>query len=283
MEREKERGSKMEQKKLMKLIILLIVFRVVLGAMHGVTGDQAVINVSVNNVPPEIIEVVITPDTVSLSPCPDTTPVMIEVSAVDDNGADDISSVELTALTDSVGNDASSNLTTSLPVVMVYNASNGMHEVPVYLKCTTPGNSYIVVVSATDSMGASSSANASFSVQTTRALQIDFSALDFGAIDPGNTSVIAGDANMSTPVAPTIKNTGNTKMDVEMKIEGVLFPINTNCTLEGTTKTLTTTPQSFGVSIAPGNAIAADYKLFVPIGTHAGTYTGQLIIEPVAA
>lgn len=38
--------------------------------MHGVTGDQAVINVSVNNIPPEIIEVVITPDTVSLSPCP---------------------------------------------------------------------------------------------------------------------------------------------------------------------------------------------------------------------
>ena len=136
----------MEQKKLMKLmlIILLIVFRVVLGAMHGATGDQAVINVSVNNVPPEITEVVITPDTVSLSPCPDTTPVMIEVSAVDDNGADDIGSVELTALTDSVGNDASSNLTTSLPVVMVYNASNGMYEVPVYLKCTTPGNSYIV-------------------------------------------------------------------------------------------------------------------------------------------
>jgi len=132
-------------------------------------------------------------------------------------------------------------------------------------------------------MGASSSANASFSVQTTRALRIDFSVLDFGAIDPGNTSIIAGDANMSTPVAPTIKNIGNTKMDVGMKIEGELFPINTSCTLEGTTRTLTTTTQSFGVSIAPGNAIAADFKLFVPIGTHAGTYTGQLIIEPVAA
>jgi len=46
---------------------------------------------------------------------------MIEVSAVDDNGADDISSVELTPLTDSVGNGASSNLTSSLPVVMIYN------------------------------------------------------------------------------------------------------------------------------------------------------------------
>ncbi len=46
---------------------------------------------------------------------------MIEVSAVDDNGADDISSVEPTPLTDSVGNGASSNLTSSLPVVMIYN------------------------------------------------------------------------------------------------------------------------------------------------------------------
>ena len=46
----KERSGKMEQKKLEKLINLLIVFRVVLRAMQcmGVTGDQAVINVSVN-------------------------------------------------------------------------------------------------------------------------------------------------------------------------------------------------------------------------------------------
>jgi len=272
-----------------KIIAILVAGMVAMAiAVPMAMSDTATTSATVNNVAPEVTEVTVTPSSVTLNPCPDATPIKVEASVSDDNGAGDISKVEITALKDSNGNDASGNITETLPVSMTYNSSSGKYEATLHLICTTPSGSYTVEVTATDSKGLTGTNTGTFTVGVTCALAIDFSSVNFGAIDPGSSSNVTGDNIFSTGDGnPTIKNIGNVNIDVKQSITDdagnpeTLFSGNTSSTVKGVTKTLTTTEQSFGISIAPGEATAADYKLSVPAGTMHGNYTGTLTIEPV--
>ena len=252
-------------------------------------SDTATTSATVNNVAPKVTEVTVTPSSVTLNPCPNTTPIKVEASVSDDNGADDISKVEITALKDSNGNDASGNLTETLPVSMTYNSSSGKYEATLHLICTTPNGSYTVEVTATDKGGLTGTNRGTFTVGITCALAIDFSSVDFGSINPGSSSTVTGDDNMSTPDAPTIKNIGNVNIDVEQSITDnasnpeILFSGNTSSTVKGSTKTLNTTAVPFKITIAPEEATAATYELSVPVGTMHGNYAGTLTIEPVCS
>jgi len=268
-----------------KIIAILMAGMVAMAiAVPTAMSDTATTSATVNNVAPVVSSVTVTPGSVTLNPCPDTTPIKVEASVSDDNGADDIATVKITALT-SGGSDASGNITETLPVSMTYNSSSGKYEATLHLKCTTPDGSYTVEVTATDKGGLTGTNTGTFTVGITCALKIDFSSVNFGAIDPGNSSTVTGDDDMGTPDAPTIKNIGNVNMDVKMNITDTsgpeaLFPNNTNGTVKTVTKTLTTTAVSFGISIAPVEATAANYGLSVPAGTMHGSYAGTLTIEP---
>jgi len=268
-----------------KIIAILIAGMVAMAiGIPTAMSDTATTSATVNNKAPVVSSVTVTPGSVTLNPCPDTTTIKVEASVSDDNGADDIATVKITALT-SGGSDASGNITETLPVSMTYNSSSGKYEATLNLKCTTPNGSYTVEVTATDTGSLTGTNTGTFTVGVTCALKIDFSSVNFGAIDPGNSSTVAGDDDMGTPNAPTIKNIGNVNMDVKKKITQTsgpetLFPGNTNSTVKGSTKTLTTTLQSFGITIAPEEATAATYGLSVPAGTMHGSYAGTLTIEP---
>ena len=272
-----------------KIIAILIASMVAMAiAVPTAMSDTATTSANVNNVAPVVSSVTVTPGSVDLSPCPDTTPIKVVASVSDDNGAGDISKVEITALKDSNGNDASGNITETLPVSMTYNSSSGKYEATLHLKCTTPNGSYTVEVTATDKGGLTGTNTGTFTVGITCALAIDFSSVDFGAINPGSSSTVAGDNNFSAGDGkPTIKNIGNVNIDVKQSITDnasnpeILFSGNTSSTVKGSTKTLNTTAVSFGVTITPGEATAADYKLSVPAGTMHGNYAGELTIEPV--
>jgi len=274
-----------------KIIAILVAGMVAMAlGMPMAMSDTATTSASVNNVAPEVTEVTVTPSSVTLNPCPDATPIKVEASVSDDNGADDISKVEITALNDSYGNNASGNINEALPVLMTYNSSSGKYEATLHLKCTTPDGSYTVEVTATDKGGLTGTNTGTFTVGITCALAIDFSSVDFGAIDPGSSSTVTGDDIFSAGDGkPTIKNIGNVNIDVKQSITDnasnpeTLFSGNTSSTVKGVTKTLTTTAVSFEISIAPGNATAADYELSVPAGTMHGNYAGTLTIEPVCS
>jgi len=272
-----------------KIVAILMAGMVAMAiAVPMAMGDTATTSASVNNKAPEVTSVTVTPSSVALSPCPDTTPIKVEASVTDANGADDIATVKITALT-SGGSDASGNITETLPVSMTYNSSSGKYEATLHLKCTTPSGSYTVEVTATDTGSLTGTNTGTFTVGVTCALDLDFTAVSFGAIDPGNSSTVAGDNNFSTGDGkPTIKNIGNADMDVKKKITQTsgpetLFPGNTSSTVKGSTKTLTTTAVSFGVTIAPEEATAATYELSVPAGTMHGNYEGELTIEASCA
>jgi len=271
-----------------KIIAILVAGMVAMAlGIPMAMSDNATMSATVNNVAPKVTEVTVTPSSVTLNPCPDATPIKVEASVGDNNGADDISKVEITALRDSNGNNASGNINEALPVLMTYNSSSGKYEATLNLKCTTPNGSYTVEVTATDKGGLTDTNTGTFTVGITCALDIDFSSVDFGAINPGSSSNVTGDDDFSTGDMPTIKNIGNVNIDVKQSITDnasnpeTLFSGNTSSTVKGVTKTLTTSLQSFGISIAPGEATAADYKLSVPAGTMHGNYAGELTIEPV--
>ena len=221
-----------------KIIAILIAGMVAMAiGIPTAMSDTATTSATVNNVAPVVSSVIVTPGSVDLNPCPDTTPIKVEASVSDDNGADDISKVEITALKDSNDNDASGNITETLPVSMTYNSSSGKYEATLHLNCTTPDGSYTVEVTATDKGGLTGTNTGTFTVGITCALAIDFSSVNFGAIDPGSSSTVAGDDDMGTPDAPTIKNIGNVNMDVKMNITDTsgpeaLFPNNTNGTVK---------------------------------------------------
>ena len=271
-----------------KIIAILVAGMVAMALVIPMAmSDTATTSASVNNVAPSVTEVTVTPSSVTLNPCPNTTLIKVEASVSDDNGADDINTVNITALNDSYGNDASGNINETLPVLMTYNSSSGKYEATLNLTCTTPNGSYTVEVTATDSGELTGTNTGTFTVGITCALEIDFSSVNFGAIDPGSSSNVTGDDIFSTGDGkPTIKNTGNVYIDVKQSITDnasnpeTLFSGNTSSTVERSTKILTTTAVSFGISIAPGNATAADYELSVPTGTMHGDYTGELTIEP---
>jgi len=272
-----------------KIIAILVAGMVAMAlGIPMATSDTATTSASVNNVAPKVTEVTVTPSSVTLNPCPNTTLIKVEASVSDDNGADDINTVNITALNDSYGNDASGNINETLPVSMTYNSSSGKYEATFHLNCTTPDGSYTVEVTATDKGGLTGTNTGTFTVGKTCALDIDFSSVNFGAIDPGSSSNVTGDNIFSTGDGnPTIKNIGNVNIDVKQSITDdagnpeTLFSGNTSSTVKESTKTLTTTAVSFGISIAPGEATAATYELSVPAGTMHGDYTGELTIEPV--
>ena len=129
-----------------KIIAILVAGMVAMAiAVPMAMSDTATTSATVNNVAPEVTEVTVTPGSVTLNPCPNTTPIKVEASVSDDNGAGDISKVEITALNDSYGNDASGNINETLPVLMTYNSSSGKYEATLHLKCTTPNGSYCLL------------------------------------------------------------------------------------------------------------------------------------------
>jgi hypothetical protein len=55
------------------------------------------------------------------------------------------------------------------------------------------------------------------------AMEIDFEAgLDWGNVAPGSPKYIQGDNNMETPLAPTVKNEGNTKVIIQLAADNMI-------------------------------------------------------------
>ncbi|MCW7077882.1 MAG: hypothetical protein OCU22_01945 [Canidatus Methanoxibalbensis ujae] len=275
------------------IFVSVIVAAMIASCIPAAIGDEAPTNVSVNNVAPDVVDVSVSPSYVALNPCPDSTPILVEAEVSDDNGPDDISTVQVTAIENSSGGDASEYLEESLPVDMTYNESTGKYEATLHLKCTTLNDTYTVEVTAEDKGGLEDVGTGNFAVGMTCAIEIDFNAISFGEVNPGAASSVDGDSVMETvgtapPVKPTIKNCGNAPINVSLKIEDsagnptTLFEGNTTAVVDDSgPETLSNTPTEFAVNLLPGNTTNLDISLYVPVGTTWGSYTGTLTIEPV--
>jgi hypothetical protein len=94
-----------------------------------------------------------------------------------------------------------------------------MYKVYLPMYYHQPSGTYTTLAYATDSTSRiSDPLEGGFEWVAGTYLELDFNQVSFGSIQPGFWKVLNGDVNMATPAAPTLKNEGNTEIQV-----GVMF------------------------------------------------------------
>lgn len=158
------------------------------------------------------------------------------------------------------------------------------------LDCGDPAGTWCVTVRATDNGSLFNETKNTFELMSLKALNIDFSAVNFGNVDPGNYSEVLGDWNMSTTAIPTVKNIGNDPIDVSMSASdltgaGTIDGSNVygDVLNVGPSYKSLKPPYIFDTDtgLPCGNTGYINFKLTVPLGTAPGSYNGTLTITAV--
>jgi len=154
---------------------------------------------------------------------------------------------------------------------------------------------YTINITASDGSG-NSSAEDTFEYLSMTAISIDASSLRFEGAKLGGTSTINGDFALSTSDTPTIRNIGNTYIDVGLY--GTDFVDGTNVigaenlkysfdndfasVLSGTLSKAMQI-QNLGLSNSADSVISLGFQLFVPPSTQNGNYTANITVVAVSS
>jgi hypothetical protein len=116
-------------------------------------------------------------------------------------------------------------------------------------------------------------------------LELDFTNLDFGVLQPSVYAVIQGDTDMSTSNAPTVKNEGNTLIDVDLKasnLEGeVLHKIIDDFDAKFLGEQVyfsANNLQEFGNDLGLCRTEKIDFSVHAEVGTPVDDYSGTMTI-----
>ena len=264
-------------RKIMALLLAGIVAMAI--AVPMAMSDDVETNATVNNLAPDVAITTISPD-----PATPSCTVTVSGTLSDPNGIDDVST-----LTYVVKKPDSTTYTSGSATV----AASWSFDFD--LGSDADAGIWTVEVTATDAGSLSDTDSKTFNVSEVIAFSIDFNETNYGSIAPGNASTVPGNSTMEAvgpapPVKPTIRNDGNTVMDVQMSITDEasnpepLFEGNTAATVGSVgPQTLTSTATTFDVNIAKSDTAKIDTTLSVPIGTSPGDYAGTLTITAVSS
>ena len=141
---------------------------------------------------------------------------------------------------------------------------------------------YVVNVTAVDRTGLSGYNSTSLFYLPAIALELDADTIAFGSLDPGESREMLGDADMSTPEYPTVWNTGNVAIDIEVNGTGLsTLGSDVIAVRIGDEYKELGEPRRFYVNISPDGKSAVDFKLSVPCGTPCGNYSGRVSLKAV--
>jgi len=247
-------------------------------AVPTAMSDDVETSATVNNLAPDVSVTTISPD-----PATPACTVTVSGTLSDPNGIDDVSTLTYVVKKPDSTTYTSGSATVAASWSFDFN-----------LGSDADAGTWTVEVTATDNGSLSDTDSKTFNVSEVIAFSIDFNEINYSSIAPGSASTVSGDTTMETvgpapPVKPTIKNDGNTVMDVQMSItDGAsnpepLFEGNTAATVGSVgPQTLTSTASTFDVNIAKGDTAKIDTTLSVPTGTLPGDYAGTLTITAVS-
>jgi len=257
-----------------KIIAILIAGMVAMaiGIPMAMSSDQeAVTTATVGNVAPVVTDASVSPDPVTMSPCPDTTTITVTATVSDDNGWGDITNVNVTI--PSIVTDEPMTCTQS-------NATSGTCTVDIALDCCTPATTYTATVEAKDQAGATGTDTYTFTVSST--VDITVTDVNFGNVAPGGSSTASS----------TVTNNGNAEIKfVDADPAGYDNPDDndgiywSDMTSNGNTivdDQISTTWNS-ATTISCGSSDDVPFTLDVPSGTPEGTYTGTITFSPSVA
>ena len=244
---------------------------------------------------PTVESITITPDDepaedgVQINPTPGANKT-VNISAVvsDPNGWDDVDTVNVTITGSGTVADSPVNLTYVSNSSLMTATYNGTFNMSFYYLNGT----YTVDVTATDVSSLTGSNLTTFEYQTAIALELDTNMINFsisGPIDPGETSEVFGDEDMSTLDNATVRNIGNVVIDVnvngtDMTSAGsVITKDNIDARVDALGYLNMSMTRFFDVNMTVGNLSLnnTDFKLYVPFGTPQGNYTGTITLTAV--
>jgi hypothetical protein len=250
------------------------------------------ITLEVSTVAPTVDSITITPDDdgttsgVQINPNPGGAKT-VTVSAVvsDPNGYGDISTVNITDITpDPALGDPS-------PVTLEYQSGSGSGTTATYngtfdMQFYDAPIEYTVTVTAKDTGGLSDADSSTFNYTSCTAMSLDAATIAFGSIDPGENNTVAGDKDMNTTGSPTVRNTGNVEIDVNITGSDMTSGSDTitkdqmDAQVDSLGYSDLGVPRCFDVNIAAGalSLENVDFRLNVPYGIPAGSYTGSVTL-----
>jgi hypothetical protein len=209
--------------------------------------------------------------------------VTVTVVVSDPNGCGDISTVNITNIDpDPAHGDPS-------PVTLVNQSGsgttatyNGTFDMQFY---DLP-DEYTVTVTAKDTNGSSGTNSSKFNYTSCTAMSLDSGTIAFGSIDPGENNTVAGDKDMNTTSSPTVRNTGNVVIDVNITGSNMTSGSDTitkdqmDALVGALSYSDLGVARCFNVNLAAGNSSLenVDFRLNVPYGIPAGSYTGSVTL-----
>lgn len=158
----------------------------------------------------------------------------------------------------------------------------------------SPG-SYNVTVTAGDA-SANTTTSSGFRYMSMAAVSLDATSLQFTGATLGSTTEITGDFALSTADSPTVRNIGNTQLDLglygtdlvdgdkNISIENVKYSFDNDfgSALAGTIgKSMTL--QSLGLESSADSVTRLGFQLFVPQATQDGNYTGSVTVVALSS
>ena len=241
---------------------------------------------------PTVDSITMTPDDdgatpgVQIDPYPGGAKTVTVTAVVSDpNGFDDISTVTLTDINpDPEHGDPG-------PVTLSYQSGSGSGNTATYagtfdMQFYDAPTEYTVTVVAEDMEGLSGTDSSTFNYTSCNAMSLDAGTIVFGSVSPGENSTVPGDKNMGTTDSPTVRNTGNMEIDVNITGSDMISGGDTITRdyLDARVAALGYSDlgvaRCFDVTMAAGASSLenVDFMLNVPYGTPVGNYAGSVTL-----
>ena len=273
-----------------KMVGVLSILLLVLGLVGTAVGDTADMTVTVGSAGPTVDSVVVA----DASPTAGTTTeITVTAQITDTNGVADITTVSASftvgspangnTITDMTRGGSCSNIDTdTIECIATYD-----------MEFYDDDMAYTVEVSAEDAGAASHALTDNFAYSELIALELDATTIAFGTMAVSQAKTIAGDADMGTSGAATIKNQGNAVIDADISAtdfvgDGVdsfgveeadaqFGALGFNA-LSNAPATETGLDLNYGASQLEN----VDFKLTIPIGALPESYTSTTTITATA-
>ena len=168
------------------------------------------------------------------------------------------------------------------------NDNNSLYEAEFEMNFYDDPGNYPVNVTVTDKAGFTLNYSMAFEYMTSIAVEIDTSSLEFRAV-PGKSSEIAGDSDETTKNNVTIRNIGNSIVDLGISgtnltgSSGVIDVSNIRYTFNGDYEngmagSLSPEEETERIGIRAAARQPLSFRLDVPMATSPGNYTGTITL-----
>ncbi|RZN36782.1 MAG: hypothetical protein EF813_06385 [Methanosarcinales archaeon] len=256
----------------------------------GLSGFNVML--SAQAAPPTVDSITITQDDDGVTPGVQIDPYpggakTVTVTAVvsDPGGFDDISTVTITDINPDPAHGGPGLVT------LLYQSGSGIGNTATYagtfdMQFYDAPTEYTVTVVAEDAGGLSGTGSSTFNYTSCNAVSLDADMIAFGLVSPGENSTIPGDADMGTTGSPTVRNTGNVEVDVNIAGSDMTSGSNTITRdyIDARVAALgyldLGVARCFDVNIEAGASSLenVDFRLNVPYGTPVGNYAGSVTL-----